>query len=67
MTNMIPPTKDRSYYNMMDDEELVHFVRYPQLDRTDWRELAIVLAERLHDATRKLEGIHYDQLSTRTY
>ena len=45
--NMIPPTKDRSYYNMLDDEELLHFVRYPQPDRTDWQELAIVLAERL--------------------
>lgn len=45
--NMIPPTKDRNYYNMLDDEELMHLVRYPQPDRTDWHELAIVLAERL--------------------
>ena len=45
--NMIPPVKDRNYYNMLDDEELLHFVRYPQPDRTDWHELAIVLAERL--------------------
>lgn len=45
--NMIPPTKDRNYYNMMDDEELLHLVRYPQRDRMNWEELAIVLAERL--------------------
>lgn len=45
--NMIPPVKDRNYYNMLDDDELLHFVRYPQPDRTDWHELAIVLAERL--------------------
>lgn len=45
--NMIPPVKDRNYYNMLDDEELLHLVRYPQPDRMDWHELAIVLAERL--------------------
>ena len=45
--NMIPPTKDRSYFRMMDNEELLHFVRYPQPDRTDWEEVALVLAERL--------------------
>lgn len=47
MTDTIPPTKDRNYYNMLDDDELLHLVRYPQRDRMNWEELAIVLAERL--------------------
>ena len=55
-------TNDRNYYRMLDDEELVELAK-----SVETTELAIVLGERLHKARRKLEGYHYDQLSTRDY
>lgn len=55
MLNTIPPTKDRNYYRMFDDEELLHFVRYAPRDRINWEELALVLAERLREAGLKTD------------
>lgn len=52
---------DRNYYRMLDDDELIDAAKEAN------NELAIVLAERLKAAVRKLEGQHYDQLSTRDY
>jgi len=40
--------KDRNYYRMMPDSELVEESIYGT--DTDWKELAIVLAERLREA-----------------
>ena len=39
--------KDRTYYRMLTDEQLVQRVRYP--DDENWEELAFVLAERLRE------------------
>lgn len=55
-------TNDRNYYRMLDDEELIDLTKTIKTS-----ELELVLAERLKTAMRKLEGQHYDQLSTRDY
>lgn len=47
---------DRNYYRMLDDEELIALSK-----NVETSELALVLAERLLKATRKLEAIHYDE------
>lgn len=51
MTN---PTQDRNYYRMLTDEELLDLK-----DKIQTNEMAIVLAERLRKARRKLEEGHY--------
>ncbi len=53
---------DRNYYRQLDDEELIDLTKTIKTT-----ELELVLAERLRKARRKLEGQHYDQLSTRDY
>ena len=53
-------TNDRNYYRMLDDEELVELAK-----SVETTELAIVLAERLHKARRKLEDLHYDEVAER--
>ena len=53
---------DRNYYRMLDDEELLDLTKTIKTS-----ELELVLAERLKTAMRKLEDLHYDQLSTRDY
>lgn len=53
---------DRNYYRQLDDEELIDLTKTIKTS-----ELELVLAERLKAAMRKLEGQHYDQLSTRDY
>ena len=50
------PMDDRNYYRMLDDEELIALSK-----NVETSELALVLAERLSKATRKLEAIHYDE------
>lgn len=66
MLNMIPPVKDRNYYRMLDNEELLYAVRYAQSDRTNWEEVSIVLAERLKKSINE-QNHHYVQLETRDY
>lgn len=46
---------DRNYYRMLDDEELVELAK-----SVDTSELAIVLAERLKKAKRRMEADRYD-------
>lgn len=53
MTN---PTQDRNYYRMLTDEELLDLK-----DKIQTNEMAIVLAERLKKAKRKLEGDYYER------
>ena len=43
----IPPTQDRDYYRGLSNHELLTVYREALPDRTNWHELAIVLAERL--------------------
>lgn len=43
----IPPTQDRSYYRGLTTNELLTVYREALPERTNWHELAIVLAERL--------------------
>ena len=50
---------DRNYCRMLDDEDLIDAAKEAN------NELAVVLAERLHKARRKLEGYHYDELAER--
>ena len=52
--------EDRNYYRMLDDEELVELAK-----NVETTELSVVLAERLHKARRKLEGLHYDEVADR--
>ena len=49
----IPPTQDRDYYRGLSNHELLTVYREALPDRTNWHELAIVLAERLRVATRE--------------
>lgn len=44
----IPTPKDRSDYRCMRTRALMDTVRYALPGQTDWQELAIALAERLH-------------------
>ncbi len=53
-------TNDRSYYRMMDADELVQRAKEESKS-----ELEIALTERLEDALKELEGQYYDRLSDR--
>ena len=67
MTNTIPPTQDRDCYASLDTYEMLEAVRYAVPDRINWQEMCMALADRLRKTQRELEGVHYDQLSTRDY
>lgn len=54
-TNQTDLTQDRNYYRMLDDEELVELTK-----SVNTSELAIVLAERLKKAKRRMEADRYD-------
>lgn len=49
-------TNDRNYYRMLTDEELLDLK-----DKIQTNEMAIVLAERLKNARRKLEEGYYER------
>lgn len=51
---------DRNYYRMMEDHELVELAKSVKTS-----ELAIVLAERLKRANRKLDAGHYNEAAYR--
>lgn len=44
------PKKDRDYYRMLTDQELIDEVKYAV--EPDWKELAFALAESLRDHIR---------------
>jgi len=54
-TNPTDLTQDRNYYRMLDDYELVELAK-----SVNTSELAIVLAERLKKAKRRMEADRYD-------
>lgn len=53
-------TNDRNYYRMLEDEELIELAKSVKTS-----ELAIVLAERLRKANRKLDAGHYNEAAYR--
>lgn len=51
---------DRNYYRMLDDDEMVELAKSVKTS-----ELAVVLAERLKRANRKLDAGRYDEAAYR--
>ena len=58
---MLEHINDRNFYRMLDDEELI------AEGRASKDELAFVLAERLKDTIRKIDGYLYNEEDARRY
>ena len=58
-------TKDRDYYRALPTRELLEEVKFAIVEKVDWQELAIALAERLHKKNYELQDYRYNEKADR--
>ena len=58
-------TKDRDYYRALPTRELLEEVKFAIVEKVDWQELAIALAERLHNKNNELQDYRYNEKADR--
>ena len=58
-------TKDRDYYRALPTHELLDEVKFAIIEKVDWQELAIALAERLRKKNFELQDYRYEAKAER--